>query len=70
MFGIGIVEVFLVLLVALIVIGPDRIPEAAEGLGKTVRAIKQFVNEIKGGVSGESDDIFPTPELHDNDRQK
>lgn len=50
MFGIGIIEVFIVLIIALFVIGPDKLPQAAQSLGRFVRTIRQYMNEIKRSV--------------------
>ena len=40
-FGIGTGEILLVLVVALIIWGPRKLPEIARTLGKTVRALKK-----------------------------
>jgi sec-independent protein translocase protein TatB len=50
MFGIGIIEVFVIFVIAILVLGPERIPEAAASLAKGMRTVKQFINEIKGSV--------------------
>ncbi|MFT7144574.1 MAG: sec-independent protein translocase protein TatB [Alphaproteobacteria bacterium] len=50
MFGIGIIEVFIVLMMALFVIGPDKIPEAAASVGRFIRSAKQYINELKRSV--------------------
>ena len=46
MFGIGIIEIFVVLMVSLFVIGPDKLPEAARAVGRFFHSIKQYANEI------------------------
>lgn len=43
--GIGWMEVLVILVLALIVLGPDKLPEISRSLGKTVREIRQSVNE-------------------------
>ena len=50
MFGIGILELFIVLIVALFVIGPDKLPEVARTFGHMVRSVRQFFYEIKTGM--------------------
>jgi Tat protein translocase TatB subunit len=45
-FGIGFGELLVILLVALVVVGPAGLPKAARGLGKIVRAAKQAVGEL------------------------
>jgi sec-independent protein translocase protein TatA len=47
--GIGPMEVVLVLAIALIVLGPKKLPEAARSVGKGLR-------EFKESVSGDGDD--------------
>lgn len=41
MFGIGLPEMLLIGLVALVVLGPDRLPEAARNLGKAIADIRR-----------------------------
>jgi TatA/E family protein of Tat protein translocase len=45
MFGLGFGEILIVLFVALIFIGPKKLPEIAKGLG---RGIKDFQNALRG----------------------
>jgi sec-independent protein translocase protein TatA len=47
--NIGLPEILVVLVIALIVFGPKRLPELGRSLGKGIR-------EFKGSVSGENDD--------------
>ena len=45
MFGLGVGEIVIILVVALIFIGPKKLPELARGLGKGLR---EFQNATKG----------------------
>ncbi len=45
MFGLGFGELVLILLIALIFIGPKKLPELAKGLGQ---GIKEFQKAAKG----------------------
>jgi len=45
-FGIGPFEIALVVLIAFIVLGPDRIPEAMRQLGKWTRQLRELTNNI------------------------
>ena len=47
MFGIGLSEIFLILVVLVIVMGPDRLPELARGAGKIMRELKALGKEFK-----------------------
>lgn len=45
MFGqVGATEIIVVLVIALIVLGPKRLPEAARSIGKGVRELKDAMN--------------------------
>lgn len=60
---IGIQEVTVILLVAVLVFGPDKIPEIARGLGEGIRAMRKATEEIKREVMDSAKDIDPTKEL-------
>ncbi len=38
-------HLILILLIALIIFGPGKLPELGEGLGKSIKAFKQAMNE-------------------------
>jgi len=62
-FGIGITEVLVVLLIALLVFGPGRVPDIARGLGKAVR---QF-NKYSSGLTSEFREEFEKELAADSD---
>ena len=41
-FGIGIPELLLILVIALVVFGPERLPEIGRSIGKAVRDFRQM----------------------------
>jgi TatA/E family protein of Tat protein translocase len=47
MFGIGPTELIIVLVIALIVIGPSKLPDLARALGKGMAEFKKATREIK-----------------------
>ncbi|MBN1141544.1 MAG: twin-arginine translocase TatA/TatE family subunit [Deltaproteobacteria bacterium] len=53
MFGIGMTELLLILAVALIVIGPKRLPEVAKALGRGLAEFRRASEEFRDAVRGE-----------------
>lgn len=47
MFGIGLPELILIMAVALIVVGPDKLPELARSLGKGIVELKKAASSLK-----------------------
>ena len=45
MFGIGMPELIVILVIALLVFGANRLPEIGSGLGKAIRGFKQAADE-------------------------
>lgn len=50
MFGIGMPELIVILVVALVVLGPDKLPEIARSLGKGFSAFRKATDDIKGEI--------------------
>lgn len=48
MFGIGMQELIIILVVALIFIGPKKLPDLAKALGKGVAQFKNAMDDVKG----------------------
>jgi len=56
MFGMGGSEIIVILIVALIFLGPDKLPEAAKQLSKGIRDIKRSTRDIQQTI--ENDEQF------------
>ena len=54
MFGIGLPEMIVILAVALIVVGPDKLPELARSLAKGMNELKKTMNQVKENLSEET----------------
>jgi sec-independent protein translocase protein TatA len=50
MFGLGVPELMVILVIALVIFGPSKLPQIGSGLGKAIRDFK------KGVTGGEDDD--------------
>jgi len=46
MFGLGVQEIMLILLIALFFYGGEKIPEIAKGLGKGLREFKRAMDQV------------------------
>ncbi len=55
MFDIGFWEILLILVLALVVIGPERLPGAARTLGLWVGKARRYVEGVKGEMEQEFD---------------
>jgi sec-independent protein translocase protein TatA/sec-independent protein translocase protein TatB len=56
MFGFGMSEVILLLALALILIGPKKLPEVAKGMGKGYAEFRKYMNELKEAVNVDFDE--------------
>lgn len=54
MFGIGTTEIVVILIVALLVIGPAKLPELARTLGKGLAEFRRMSSDVKKTVDLES----------------
>jgi sec-independent protein translocase protein TatA len=45
MFGIGLQELAVILLIALVIFGPAKLPQIGSGLGKAIRDFKKGVSD-------------------------
>jgi sec-independent protein translocase protein TatA len=52
MFGLGVPELMVILVIALVIFGPSKLPQIGSGLGK---AIRDFKKGVTGGEDDEAD---------------
>jgi TatA/E family protein of Tat protein translocase len=57
MFNMGLPELLIILAIALIVFGPNKLPELAKALGKAMREFKKATEEMKESFAAETRDL-------------
>jgi sec-independent protein translocase protein TatB len=53
MFDVGFSELMVIAVVALIVIGPERLPKVARTMGHLVGRLQRYVNDVKADINRE-----------------
>ncbi|MFD1826021.1 MULTISPECIES: sec-independent translocase [Mumia] len=57
---IGVAEILVIAIVAIVVFGPDRLPDFARQLGRFVRTVRQMADNAKSDLQREMGDDFTT----------
>ncbi len=56
-FNIGLPELLIIVAIALIVFGPNKLPELAKAFGKAMREFKKATEEVKESFEAETKDL-------------
>lgn len=65
MFGIGPLELAVIAIVAILVFGPDRLPEFARTAGRLLRQVRQMVNNAQNDLREELGPEFADLDVRD-----
>jgi sec-independent protein translocase protein TatA len=55
MFGLGLQELLVILVIALVIFGPSKLPQIGSGLGKAIRDFKKGVSSEEDGEDSAND---------------
>ncbi|MDI6735767.1 MAG: TatA/E family twin arginine-targeting protein translocase [bacterium] len=67
MFGIGMPELIIILIVALIIFGPKRLPEMGKSLGRAIKEFRKTSQELKEEIKL---DIHESPEIEERTKNE
>ncbi len=70
MFGIGLPELMVIIVVAVVVFGPDRLPDFARQAGRLVRQVRAFTQSARDDIRAELGPEFAEFELTDLDPRR
>jgi sec-independent protein translocase protein TatA len=59
--SIGFGEILVILLIALIVFGPTRLPEMGRTIGKSLREFRRTASDLRAEIESDLDDDPPPP---------
>lgn len=57
MFGVGTSELVIILIIALLILGPKEIPKVARTIGKGMRELQRAKDELKKNIEFEEDAV-------------
>lgn len=70
MFGVGLPELAVIMVIAVLVFGPDRLPEFARQAGRLVRQLRQFSQSARDDIRAELGPEYADFELSDLDPRR
>ncbi|MCX6383306.1 MAG: twin-arginine translocase TatA/TatE family subunit [Actinobacteria bacterium] len=68
MFGLGWQELSIILVIALVIFGPSKLPELGRSLGQAISSFKEGTNRAQNAAKQELEDIKKT--INDENSEK
>jgi sec-independent protein translocase protein TatA len=65
MFGLGIPELLVIFVIALIVFGPKKLPDLGKSIGRAMAEFKKASEEFQDSVKAEMKDVEKTADLEE-----
>lgn len=62
-FNLGMPELLVILLVALLVFGAKRLPEIGQSMGKGIREFKKSIKEVQDSVEDDTSTVPPARQI-------
>ena len=67
MFNVGPMELVVIFILALLVVGPKKLPEVSRQLGKGLREFRRVSDEVRGEIDGALSEIDGALSIDDED---
>lgn len=60
MFGLGPTELIVILVIALVIFGPSRLPKVGQSVGQALRAFRDSTDKVQEEVTKSMEAVSPT----------